>query len=539
MLARAFNAIGRKCVFDVIIRDGMVVDGTGSPARRVDIGVERDTITALDNLQGAQAAETIVAQSLHVCPGFIDIHAHSDFNILVAPPGRSKVLQGVTTEVCGNCGMSAAPLIGATRKQREASLAHLGITLTWTSLQEFSERVARQGLLCNIVPLIGHGNIRGAVIGYDNRHPTADEFAQMRALLEQELGAGGWGMSSGLIYPPGRYASCEELIELCRTAARYHRLYTTHLRSEGDRLLEAVTEAIAIGKQAGIPVQISHLKTLGKQNWHKLPEVFSLIEKAREEGLRLTADRYPYTAASTDLDAVLPAWVCEGGNAAELARLKKPGVRAQLVCELRQTERGFAEEILIARVASEKNKALEGRLLSDIAERRKQSPVDTLLDLLIEEELRVDAIFFSMSEDNLREILKKDYVMIGSDASVWDATGPLSSGKPHPRGFGTFPRVLGKYVRDEQILELEEAVRKMTGLPAETFGIADRGVIRKGCKADLVLFNLAEIKDTATYEQPHQFPSGIVRVMVNGQWVVKDSNLTGTLPGKLLLRQTE
>jgi len=524
-------------MFDIIIQGGLVIDGTGAELQQTDIGITRDTITALGNLDGAQAAETVAARGLHVCPGFIDSHSHSDFNILIEPAGQAKVQQGITTEVCGNCGMSSAPLYGMARRQRAQGLKTLGIDITWSTLPEFAGLLRHKQLLCNILPLIGHGNIRGSVIGYDDRQPDAATLQRMADMLDDELGAGAWGLSTGLIYPPGVYAQTPELISLCRIARRCGGLYTTHMRSEGDRLLEAITEAISICREAEIPVQISHLKTMGRQNWHKLPLVFETIEKARAEGLPLSADRYPYTAGSTDLDAVLPAWVCQGGADVELERLKSPAIREQLAGDLRRSERGMADEILISRVASPKNKNLEGMLLGQAADSRGQSVTDALLDILIEEELHVDAIFFSMSEDNLREILQKDYVMIGSDASVWDVTGPLSSGKPHPRGFGTFPRVIRKYVLEERVLGLEQAVRKMTGQVAEAFKIPDRGLIRTGCKADIVIFDLATIKDNATYQEPHQFPSGIVRVMVNGQWVVHNQQLTAARPGRLLLKK--
>ncbi|MCX8044074.1 MAG: D-aminoacylase [Desulfobacterota bacterium] len=523
-------------MFDVIISNATVIDGTGRSPYRADIGIQGDTIIAVDTLGGAVAREVFRAEDLYICPGFIDIHAHSDFNLMVDPPGRSKVMQGITTEVCGNCGMSAAPLYGPVRKQREATFAELGIHRVWATFSEYLELLEQQGLLCNMVPLLGHGNIRGAVLGYDNQQPNKKELAQMQGLLEQELCAGVWGLSSGLIYPPGIFARKDEIIELCRCVSRSGGIYATHMRSEGDQVLEAIAEAISIGIGASIAVQISHLKTLGRQNWHKLPEMFTMIETARDTGVRICADRYPYTAASTDLDVVLPNWACAGGNSAALARLKNPTLREQIVEYLRRGERGLAEEILIARVVTEQNKPYEGKRLGEIADMRGQAVVDTLLDLLIEESLRIDAIFFSMSEDNLREILKKDYIMIGSDAAVWDTEGVLGSGRPHPRAFGTFPRVLGHYVRDQRVLRLEQAVRKMTGQPAEVIGIPDRGFVRTGYKADLVVFDFTAICDNATYEQPHRFPSGIIGVMVNGSWVVQNNALTGTRPGKVLRR---
>lgn len=527
---------GVKLMFDVVIKGGMVIDGTGSSAKSVDIGVTGDTITATGILDSVEAATVINAQGLHVCPGFIDIHSHSDFNILIDPPGQAKVQQGVTTEVIGNCGLSAAPLAGMARAQRQQGLKSLGIAITWSTLEEFANLVGRKRILLNLVPLIGHGNIRGSVIGYDSREPSSEEMQQMTSLIEQEMHSGAWGLSTGLIYPPGVYASEMELVGLARVVKKFGGIYTSHMRNEGDYLLEAIDEAIMIGRQAQLPVQISHLKTMGKNNWHKLAAVFDKIEEARGSGINVNADRYPYTASSTDLDAVLPAWVCQGGAGAELERLRSPAIRDELFAAIRMTEQELAAEVLISRVVSEKNKFLEGKLLGQASQLRKQSVRDTLFDLLIEEELHVDAIFFSMSEENLKQILKKEYVMIGSDASVWDIQGPLAAGKPHPRGFGTFPRVIRKYVLEDRVLSLEEAVRKMTGQSAETIGLADRGIIKKGYKADIVMLRLQDVADTATYEDPLRFPSGIADVMINGKWVVHNRNMTGAYPGKLLLK---
>ncbi|MEI6126524.1 MAG: amidohydrolase family protein, partial [Pseudomonadota bacterium] len=374
------------------------------------------------------------------------------------------------------------------------------------------------------------------VIGYENRGASPDELQRMLSLLEQEMHSGAWGLSSGLIYPPGVFASQDELAQLAGVVRKFDGIYTSHMRSEGDQLIEALQEALRIGRQAGVPVQISHLKTLGKKNWHKLSAVFETLERARDRGVAVTADRYPYTASSTELDAILPPWAVQGGAEAELERLRRPELRDKIFSGILMPEKELADDILISKVFSQKNKHLEGKLLGQAAEIRKQKIHDALLELLIEEELQVDAIFFSMSEDNLKQILKKDYCMIGSDASVRDVTGPLSDGKPHPRGFGTFPRVIWKYAAGENILTLASAIRKMTGQPAEKMGLRNRGLLKKGHKADIVIFSLSDIHDRATYENPHQYPAGIQRVMVNGKWVLIKGALTGEYPGKLLLK---
>jgi len=523
-------------MFDLLIKNGTVVDGTGRAPEKMDIALRGDSIASTGPLNGALASEVIDAAGLYVCPGFIDIHAHSDFNLLTDPPGCGKIRQGVTTEVCGNCGLSASPLLGNARRQREKSLRDLGLAITWSNLAEYAGALSGKKLIANMAPLTGHGSIRGSVVGYDDRQPSPEETKQMARLLEGEMEAGSWGLSTGLIYPPGVFADREELVGLARITRRFGGIYTTHMRSEGDGLIEAIEEAVDIGRQAGIPVQISHLKTMGKKNWHKLPAVFATIEKARRDGIAVTADRYPYTASSTDLDAILPHWVCRGGAEAELERLRSPSLRDKIIAEIGMSEQELASDIMIARVSLPEHKSYEGKLLGHIAAVRKQPVMDALFSLLIEEELRVDAIFFTMCEDNLCSILRQAYVMIGSDASVWDLTGPLSSGRPHPRAFGTFPRVIRKYVLEEKMLPVETAIRKMTGLPAEKMGFTDRGVIKKGYKADLVMFRLDEIQDTATYEAPHQYPSGITGVLVNGRRVIKNGELTGEYPGRLLLK---
>jgi N-acyl-D-amino-acid deacylase len=525
-------------MFDVLIKGGFVIDGTGSPMAEEDIAIKGDEILETGRLDSAEAAEIIDAVGCYVCPGFIDIHSHSDFNILVRPQGQSKIQQGVTTEVCGNCGLSASPLLGMARQQREKSLKAFGLDITWSTLKEFVEVIGEKKLLSNIVPLVGHGNIRGSVIGYENRVPSPEEMKKMVAMLEQEMESGAWGLSSGLIYPPGVYAGQKELVGLAQVVRRFGGIYASHIRNEGDFVIEAIEEALNIGKCSGIPMQISHLKTMGKRNWDKLPSVFARIEKAIDEGVAVTADRYPYTAAGTGLDSVLPSWACQGGAEAELERLRSSSLRDEIFSDILKntSEREIADDITISRVFSQKNKFIEGKTLAQASELRKQTVKDALFDLLIEEGLDVDAILFYMSEENLKKIMRKDYVMVGSDSSVWDTQGPLSAGKPHPRGFGTFPRFIRKYVFEENVLSLEDAVKKMTGQPAEKMGFVDRGFVKKGCKADIVIFKKEDLRDNSTYESPHGYPSGIIRVMVNGRWVLAEGNLTGAYPGIVLLK---
>jgi N-acyl-D-amino-acid deacylase len=450
-------------------------------------------------------------------------------------------MQGVTTEVIGNCGLSAAPLLGAARAQREKILQQLGVPLAWAHFDEFIRVATGAAIACNIVPLIGHGNIRGSVAGYGSGQPSCAQMRAMEQLFTRQMAAGAWGLSTGLVYPPGMYAQADEIERLARIAARFGGIYASHMRSEGDRLLEAVTETLAIGRSARLTVQLSHLKTQGKRNWHKLPAVFELIESARAEGMAVFADRYPYTASSTGLDVVFPAWACEGGTAGELERLRSADLCRRIYAGILEnmTEEELARDILIAKVITQINKSLEGLRLGEAAALRGQPLSEALFTILVEEELDVDAIFFSMCEENLREILRKDYVMIGSDASVWDTGGVLGEGKPHPRAFGSFPRVLRKYVFEEGLLGIEQAVHKMSGLPAQVLGLAERGCLKKDMKADLVLLQPGTLRDSQDYRDPHRFPEGIERVMVNGVWEIIAGTMTGQYAGRILLKKPQ
>lgn len=528
-----------KDMFDVLIKNGCVVNGSGSPAGVQDIGIHGDTISAMGMIETDSAREIVEAHGQIVCPGFIDIHAHSDFNLFVQPPGRGKIYQGITTEVIGNCGVSGAPLLGPALEQRRHSLSNLGIDIIWSRMQEYVELLGHLQLYGNVAPLVGHGNVRSSVLGYKNQRPTAEEMQQMKMLVKEAMDAGAWGLSSGLFYPPGVYAAEEEIISLAQVVSAYGGIYASHIRNEEDMVVEAIEEALRIATQAGIPLQISHLKTMGEKNWHKLTHIFVILEEALAAGVDVSADRYPYTAASTDLDALLPAWACEGGMEAEIDRLQQKAERQKIFSHIlngRSDEEVFSN-VLISRVFSGANKPLEGKTVAAAAALLNKSISDVFFDLLVEERLRVGAIFFSMSEKNLQKIYQKDYVMVGSDSAVWDVEGPLGDGKPHPRGFGTFPRVLKKFVFEQRLLSLEQAVRKMTGQPATKLGFKNRGLIKEGYKADIIIFNQDKLSDRATYENPHQFPLGITSVMVNGRWAIRESTPTGIFPGKVILKR--
>lgn len=516
---------------DKLLHGALVHDGTGAPPRHVDIGISGERI-AFMGTGPVSARQRIDLAGLILCPGFIDTHGHSEFTALACPQGSGKLMQGVTTEINGNCGLAAGPLLGTALAQREPDFDEYGIRERWATLGEYLSILGHRGYAMNYATLVGHGNLRASVMGFADRLPTSAEMDGMQQLLVDALRQGALGMSSGLVYPPGVYCQPTELIALCRAgcdAIGQRFIYTTHMRSEGDRLLESIEETLHIGREAHCRVHISHLKTYGRQNWGKLDAALSLIESAQQAGQHVTADRYPYTAASTDLDAVLPAWAYEGGSEAELMRLQDPAQRARLL-EAMPSDMEYWQGVLVARVQSERNSWVEGRSIADIAVAMGKPPKEAVLDLLIDERLRVGAIYFAMDEGNLSRILSKDYVMIGTDASARCFEGPTSKGKPHPRGFGSFSRYLSGIPAER----LSWAIHKCTGLAANTFGLTGRGRIEVDYSADLVAFDHGALRDNASYAEPFSPPSGIVHVFVNGQAAVVDGLMTGALAGKIL-----
>jgi N-acyl-D-aspartate/D-glutamate deacylase len=514
--------------YSLIIRGCRVIDGNSTPAFKADLGIQDGIISAIGRLPDSEADMEIDGSGSVLSPGFIDIHTHTDFTILINPRAESKIRQGVTTEVIGNCGASAAPLYG--EKLARVREQNQDLAVDWNTLGEYRARVNNQGTAVNLIPLTGHGDIRASVMGYNPRSPSRTEMNRMLELLRQSLEEGSRGLSTGLVYPPGVFSGFDELVELLSEVARSGGIYATHMRNESDRVEEAVEEAINLAEESGVSLQISHLKTQGRGNWHRLDNCLHNIESARSRGMDVHCDRYPYIASATDLDILLPSWTWEGGAKMELQRVSDPSVRKRIKNEIVKDD---WESVVISRVMSEENRELEGRNLADIADDRGMDPVDCLFALLLEEELGVEALFFGMSRENLERILKKPYCMIGSDASARADYGILSRGKPHPRTFGTFPRVLGELVRGGVLL-IEEAVYKMTGLPARKLGLKDRGVIREGAAADLVIFNQAKIRDRATYQNPQLYPDGIEYVIVNGEIVLKAGEHTGKLPGCFL-----
>ena len=523
---------------DILVKGGTIYDGSLANPSVHDIAISGDTIAAIGSFHENEADTVIHAEGLAVAPGFIDTHAHSDFTILADARAEGKVSQGVTTEINGNCGMSAAPLFNKAFERRQPDLIDLGIRERWNSLEEYYALVAKRGIALNLASLAGHGNIRGSVMGYDDRMPTEDDLSKMSALLRAAIDEGAIGLSTGLIYPPGVYAKTDELIELSKVLKQKNLLYTSHMRSEGDMLVESVHEVIRIGREADIRVHISHIKTAGEKNWHKAENVIALLEDARNSGVQLTCDRYPYIASSTDLDSLLPAWTYEGGNDEEMKRLMNPADSERIRQEIQHqaVNKDYWKSIIISSVDSEKNKWMEGRTISDISASLRLDEIDTLYRILIDEKLRAGAIFLSMSEENLRKFLSQAYCMIGSDSSARSFDGPTRKGRPHPRAFGTFPRFLGRYTGDSGIMGLSEAIYRTTLLPAGIFGLKKRGSIKKGMYADIVVFDPETIIDRATFDNPYQRSSGIQHVLVNGVSVIKDGEFAGNFPGRVLRR---
>lgn len=527
-------------MLDILIKNAVVADGTGKPAFKADVGIAAGRIAVIAKGIEQEAKRTIQADGLHLAPGFIDAHTHSDLTLLVDPRAESKIRQGVTTEVIGNCGFSPAPLLGAAMDEVRAEAELLGIELTWTDMAEYLERLRHPGLALNVVALVGHNTVRGSVLGYDDVQPDLQQQAEMEHLVAEAMEQGARGLSTGLFYPPGFYAQTEEVIGLAGVAARYDGIYASHIRSESDGLLEAVAEAIEIGEQAEVRVEIAHLKLEGYRNWGRVNQLIAMLEEAQSRGVRLGCDQYPYHASSTWLAAMLPYWAQVGGAKAVAERLSNPDVRAQLRKDWEENraeweERGGIRDWTDV-VVSECHARLDvlGKSIAEIAAAEGKDPLETAFDLIVVSEGQVGCVWFDQSEENVRTLMRHPMVAVGSDGSSMSPHGILGQRRPHPRSYGTFPRVLGRYVREEKVLSLEEAVKKMTSLTAERFGLTDRGVIREGAWADLVLFDAQTVADRATFTDPHQYPVGIPYVIVNGVVVIDDGEHTGALPGQVL-----
>jgi N-acyl-D-amino-acid deacylase len=517
---------------DLILRNCRVVDGMGHPWFRADVAIERDRIVAIGDL-ATSARRMIDLGGRVLAPGFIDIHTHCDFTLPRYPRAQAMVRQGVTTVVGGNCSFSPFPVTPERLDLMRSYSAFLdaGINWSWNTAAEYAAMLESLPLGINIALQVGHGAVRIAAMGFENREPTSNEMEHMQALVAQAMEDGAVGFSTGLIYSPSGYSETQELVVLAEVAGLYGGFYSSHIRGEGATLLDSVTEAITIGREARVPVQLSHHKAVDERNWGRTRESLELIDAAHAEGLDVLADQYPYTAGSTTLSALLPGWAVEGGVDAMQARLRDPAARARIREGILESERFGAETVLVASVPDGPLKQYEGLRLSEIATQRGQDAVDAALDLVTAEGARIGMITFSMSEDDVRRVMQHPSVAIASDG--WTLS-PEAGGKPHPRSYGTYVRVLGHYVRDERVLTLEEAVRKMTSLPAGRLGRSDFGRVAPGCQADLVAFDPDTVGETATYEDPHQYCRGVDYVVVNGQIVIDNGEDTGAAAGRVL-----
>ena len=525
-------------MLDLLIRNGLVVDGSAAAGYPGDIGVCGDRIVAIGQLEAAEAETTIDAAGLVVTPGFVDMHSHADFTLPANPMANSLVHQGITTVVMGQCGSSPAPLLPRMREVTIAALSDPDIPLRWEAWSTFGSYLAylaEIGTSVNIVPLVGQGVVRGGVMGFATGPADKHQMAQMQAEVLQAMDAGAIGISTGLIYPPGSFAQTKELIELVRPVGQRGGYYFSHIRSESETLLEAIAEAISIGRETGAAVQISHLKAAGRINWSKAEQALQLIDRACHEGLDVTCDMYPYLASSTSLTIVVPEWAHEGGKAALLERLGDPLTREIVKADPHvdhMSRMATWDQVFISH--SPKAPSYEGYTVAELARSAGRPDYDWILDTLLATELQVEIVAFLLSDDNVKIQLRHPAVMIGTDGTGLAAEGPLVKGVPHPRSYGTYPRLLGCYVREQNVLSLEEAIWKMSGFPAQKLRWPDRGLIRQGYRADLVVFNPVSVTDRATYQMPHQYPTGIQYVIVNGVPVILDGVHTGARPGCVL-----
>jgi N-acyl-D-amino-acid deacylase len=527
--------------YDVIIRGGTVYDGRGGAPRVADVAITGDRIAAIGALADATAATDIQARGLAVAPGFINMLSWATESLIVDGRSQADIRQGVTLEIFGE-GWSMGPLNEAMKKEAREQQGDLKFDIAWTTLAEYLQHLEKKGVSPNIASFVGATTVRIHEVGFADREPTPEELDRMRALVRQAMRDGALGVGSSLIYPPAFYAKTPELVELCKVAAEYGGVYISHMRSEGNRLLEAIDELIAIAREAKIPAEIYHLKAGGRQNWPKMKEALAKIEAARRDGLRITADMYTYPAGATGLGATMPPWTQEGGHKAWVARLKDPGTRARIAREMiRPTdawENFFVgagpEGILLTGFKSDALKPLTGRTLGEVAKMRGTPPEQVAMDLVVEDDSNVVAIYFLMSEENVRAQLKLPWVSLGSDAESPAPEGEFLKSNTHPRAYGNFARWLGKYVRDEQLVPLEEGIRRLTSLPAGNLGIAERGALEPKFFADVVVFDPAAVRDHATFQEPHQYSTGVRHVFVNGTQVLKDGEHTGATPGRVV-----
>ena len=542
LLVIVFSAIAVAQTYDVIIKNGMIYDGTGGKPYRGDIAVLGDRIVKIGDLSKAAAKQIVDANGLAVAPGFINMLSWSTDSLIIDGRSMGELKQGITTQIMGE-GNSMGPLTDKMKKEMLEDQSNLKYDIKWTTLAEYLQYLERKGISQNVASFVGATTIRQYVIGLEDKPPTPEQMQKMRELVRDEMEHGALGIGSSLIYAPAFYAKTEELIELCKVAAKYKGKYISHMRSEGNRLIEGVEELIRISREAKIPAEIYHLKAAGQDNWGKMDTVIAMVEKARREGLKITADMYTYPAGATGLDAAMRPWVLDGGYEAAFKRLSDPETRKRIAHEITTpTDKwenlylaaGSPDRVMFSDFKSEKLRPLIGKTLAQVSQMRGTSPEETIMNLVLEDRSRVGTIYFLMSEDNIKKQIKLPFLSFGSDAASMAPEGVFLKNSTHPRAYGNFARLLGKYVREEKIISLEEAIRKLSGLPATNLGLKDRGFLKKGMFGDIVIFDPNMIADKATFEKPQQFAVGVRDVFVNGVLVLIGGEHTNKMPGRAL-----
>jgi len=543
VVALATPSASQSESYDLVIANGRIVDGSGNPWYSGDVAIRGDRIAKIGTVDRSKARRVVDATGLVVAPGFVDMLGQSEQALLIDPRAESKITQGVTTEITGE-GASIAPLDDYTLEQLRPSIEPFKLVADWRTLGEYFARFERSRAALNLGTYVGAAQVRQVVLHDDRRAPTPAELDRMRDLVAKAMEDGALGLSTSLIYAPGNYASTEELIELAKAAARYGGVYATHMRSEGDAEMAAIDEALRIGREASIPVEIFHLKAAGKQNWGKMTDVVARIEAARAAGQDVTANQYPYVAGATSLGAAVPPWAHEGGDVKFVERLRDRATRERIKRELRAAGKGFenlyssaggGDGVLIASVLDKSLAKYQGKRLSEVAKMMGAADeLDALFDLVVADKNQVGAIYFMMSEDDVKLAMTRPWVSVGTDHPAFGTTGPFAEFPAHPRGFGSFPRILGKYVREERVLTLEDAVRKMTSLAANRVRLRDRGLLKEGFFADVTVFDPATVRDVATFEDPNRNSIGIEYVLVNGQLALDGGKLTDTRAGRAL-----
>jgi N-acyl-D-amino-acid deacylase len=549
LLASAFAAVLAACEtvpvsseYDVIIRGGAVFDGTGAEGVRADVGIAGGRIAAIGDLSGADAVTVVDAGGQAVAPGFINVLSWATESLIHDGRSQSDIRQGVTLEVMGE-GESMGPLSPALKAEAVKRQGDIKYDINWTTLGEYLEFLERRGVSTNVASFIGAATVRANVVGFENRKASADELKRMQDLVRQAMREGALGVGSSLIYAPGNFADTDELVALTAAAHEHGGSYISHIRSEADRFLEAIDELIEIGKRTGAPVQMYHMKPAGLKNWSKSQAGIDRLNSARAQGVDVTANIYPYTAGATGLDAAMPLWVQEGGHDAWVARLKKPKIRARVLREMRAPAVGWEnlyqaaggpDKVILIGFKNEKLKRLTGKTLAEVARLRRTSPEDTMIDLVIEDDSRVGTAYFVMTEENIRRNIAWPFTSVGSDAESLAPEGAFLKSNPHPRAYGAFARFFAKYVREEKVIPLAEGIRRVTGLPARQLRLKDRGLLKPGLAADVVVFDPEKIQDHATFAKPHQYATGVTHVFVNGVQVLRDGEHTGAKPGRVV-----